>query len=495
MKKIVSFALIFFTVAGLVWLSQLFIQRAPRESNVAPTVVGFETYIQRAEEQLAQKNYLVALDWYKQAAQVEPQNSFVREQMGLIYQKKNNFTDAIQEYQFALAAGSSKAPELYKTIADLYLQHNEWEKAEEQYRKAIEFGWKDKEVYLSLGKAYLWLSLFPAAKESFGKALELKEDFIEGRYYFSLVGCLDNLEYARIDMEKVKNYTPQTEEEKQIVADAAVMLTYIFQAQQPQQHDWAGVYLAKGFNSIGVPTLALAVVAPVIEKHTDYPQAYIFLGRANYLVQKYTEAEQAFDRYLELAGDQDPVLWFYVGDTDFAAGHPDAAITAYQRAIALDSGAYRALYTYKLAQVYEAKTNFEQAAIAYEEVTELDVTNKKAWLKVVGLSILELNDREKALRVAQKAFSLFPDDVEIVNSLGWAYLEQNDLVHAEEVLRKAQQIDPDFAPIYFNFGQMYKVRLDAEKAKEMYLRALNLDVGGGISKRAEEELKNLSTTN
>ncbi|MEI6222436.1 MAG: tetratricopeptide repeat protein [bacterium] len=456
--------------------------------NLTPVPTTVAEFIGLATDEYDRKNYVNALEWYKKAAQIEPHNSLVREGMAKTYFAKRKYSDAVEEYQLAIDEKPANASELSNKLGTIFSLTGQWEKARDAYMNALELGWVDKNIYLELGKAQIWVSNFPEAKNAIGKALEQDQNSIEGRFLFSAVGCLDNLEFARIDMQKVKESTPASDDEKQIVADSATLLEYIHEAQLPSQKDWAGVYLAKGFTTIGYPTLAVAEVKPVIEKNPDYPQAHLLLGRANYLLQRYDDAEVSYQRFFQLYGKDDLVGWYYSGENYYSWGRFDQAVTAFSNALKVQDQTYAGVLHYKLGLTNEAQKNYTGALTSYQASVNADLKQRKAWLRIIGLQLGEVKDVDQAIVAAGKAVEQFPDDAEVVTNLGWAYLEKGNYDQSITVLEKAEKLDPDFAPIYFNLGRIRSLQGDQQAAREFYIRAVNLDTTGGISKRVEDEL-------
>ena len=105
--------------------------------------------------------------------------------------------------------------------------------------------------------------------------------------------------------------------------------------------------------------------------------------------------------------------------------------------------------------------------------------------------MLEVQDVTKGLNLTLEANKQFPSDAEVLNALGWAYLENQQLELARTTLEQGLDVDPTYPPLYFTLGRVEEAEGLVGKARELYLQALDLDTGGGITRRSEEALKRL----
>ena len=141
--------------------------------------------------------------------------------------------------------------------------------------------------------------------------------------------------------------------------------------------------------------------------------------------------------------------WNYLGVACQYAGRPTEAVTAYQRALALDRDLMEAHYNLGCLWLEQNKPD-----AAGNEFTAYTLRRSKApegWFKL-GLAQLQAHD----LAAAEKSFStvlyLSPDNAEALNGLGLARLERGRPREAVQFFAAAAKAKPDFGPAVLNLA-------------------------------------------
>jgi tetratricopeptide (TPR) repeat protein len=132
-------------------------------------------------------------------------------------------------------------------------------------------------------------------------------------------------------------------------------------------------------------------------------------------------------------------------------------------------------------------------------------------------------DLERALDKLNRAHTLYPDNTEILNKLGFVngklgnteeavalytrsieldatddlthlaiasiYKAQGDFDHAQEHYEKALAIDTQYAVTYYNYGNLFNDKGDLDMAAQMYSKALALQEDFAEAREALEQLK------
>lgn len=463
-----------------------------REESVimtTPTVeqgeqVDAEELIRLGDEAFVQKQYMTARSWYKEALQQNPDDVDTREKLALLYERNEDFAQALQMYQFALDAGAVERGRIWERMGHLSWLQEQCEQALLYYEQAVSLDQRSVLATTRRGQCLLRMSEFDEAKDAFGKALEMEQEAIAPRYYYALVGALYDVSLARLDMEKVIDAMPTTEREAEMVADAPLFIQSLDAAGQPGQESLLPVHIGKMFLRFGVPTLARAVLEPFVSEQPNYPPGQLLWGRTLSLLQGYGEAEKVFARYMAVVDDSDAVAWFYRGENYYFDEDIGEAVLALEKAVDFNEDSEsEAVYLLALAEAYEALPSFSEAAATYAEVTGHNPAVKKAWLQQVALALLELNASEQAVFVGEQAREHFPEDVDILNVLGWAYREHGQYDEARGVLQKAIELAPEFAPPYYNLGLTEEREGNSVEAKELLNTAVQLDKEGWIGER------------
>ncbi len=141
--------------------------------------------------------------------------------------------------------------------------------------------------------------------------------------------------------------------------------------------------------------------------------------------------------------------WNYLGVACQYAGRPTEAVTAYQRALALDRDLMEAHFNLGCLWLEQNKPD-----AAGNEFTAYTLRRSKApegWLKL-GLAQLQAHD----LAAAEKSFStvlyLSPDNPEALNGLGLARVERGRSREAAQFFAAAAKQTPVFGPAVLNLA-------------------------------------------
>jgi len=154
---------------------------------------------------------------------------------------------------------------------------------------------------------------------------------------------------------------------------------------------------------------------------------------------------------------------FSRGNTNFADGLYRMAITEYEEALNLNPG---------LVDIYRFLGE------AYKNLYR------------PGIDTLEnMEKADKALEALRKAYELFPNDKEVIYSLGDMYDKLRNFEEAEKLYLKILEMEPGNMDNYYVVAEFYKryaggrqqeeeetgVKTPYEKAEEMYLRRIEAD--------------------
>lgn len=140
----------------------------------------------------------------------------------------------------------------------------------------------------------------------------------------------------------------------------------------PQVQSAALLGVAHTYLEAGDHPQALDALRELVATHPQTPQAaeaYFLLGRAYDTLQRYAEAAEAYQRYLELRpGLIDYYAQRWLGDALFNAGDYAAAITAYQAARAAPHLNDDPELDLQIAQAYRAQGEFDTALSLYQDL-------------------------------------------------------------------------------------------------------------------------------
>ncbi|WP_413289552.1 tetratricopeptide repeat protein [Bdellovibrio sp. HCB337] len=132
---------------------------------------------------------------------------------------------------------------------------------------------------------------------------------------------------------------------------------------------------------------------------------------------------------------------------------------------------YSVEYRVALAEIYRAEERYAQAKEYYEQVTEADPKNKKAFIGL-GESYKALGLIEPSLRAFLSAAVLDPSDAEALFQVGKLRLESNQFDKAIEQFKRVQTINPQFPRAAYFIGKAammagnYNLALEAVKKEK-----------------------------
>jgi Flp pilus assembly protein TadD len=141
---------------------------------------------------------------------------------------------------------------------------------------------------------------------------------------------------------------------------------------------------------------------------------------------------------------------------------------------------------YVLAQVLEARKDFQGAEGALREILQRDADDATA-LNYLGYMLAERGQRlDEAVALVQRALKLEPGNPSFLDSLGWAYYQQGKLELADPPLTEAAGKMPNNSVIQDHLGDLRFKQRRFSDAAEAWQRALNGD-GESIDRAAIEK--------
>ena len=177
------------------------------------------------------------------------------------------------------------------------------------------------------------------------------------------------------------------------------------------------------------------------------------------------------DRWFTEATVTDPgeANYFYLlGRTKYKEGEYDAAVTSFERAIALRARYVEAENNRGLALLALEKKDLAmqafQRAIDWEGA---DGTDAQPYFNL-GALLIERDDLVRGVALLSKAVLLFPGNPRMHEELGKAYLAQGELDLAQRELEKAVKLAPETSSLHFRLGQLYKKRKMADLAEREF---------------------------
>lgn len=183
-------------------------------------------------------------------------------------------------------------------------------------------------------------------------------------------------------------------------------------------------------------------------------------------------ARQNLDALQRLEPDEDRAV-YYLARVDEQAGHLERAIAGYR---AVTSAQYLYEAVLRGARL-EGRLGRLDSALAL--LHSLDTTSREQQINLIVLEVdllLDADAARRAVEVASTALETFPDNIDLLFSLGMAYERVDDLTAMETAMRRVLALEPQNAHALNALGYTFADRnMRLDEAREMVARAHELE--------------------
>ncbi|OYY65578.1 tetratricopeptide repeat protein [Sphingomonas sp. 28-62-11] len=230
------------------------------------------------------------------------------------------------------------------------------------------------------------------------------------------------------------------------------------------QNDRARLVLAEALAADDNPTMALAALDEI---PASSPLKEIAAQRRIALLERGGNAAAALAAAARIAEKPDAAAVDIRRYADLLAlgEQYDAAATAYRRSIDRDPKAADWVGYLQLGSALDRAGRWQKARPMLEKSVAL-APDQPVALNYLGYGLLENGgDPATARKLLERASSLRPQDLSILDSLAWAYFQQGDVVRALPLLELAAKGEPANSTIsehlgdaYWHLGRRYEAR-------------------------------------
>ncbi|MCZ6801044.1 MAG: tetratricopeptide repeat protein [Nitrospirae bacterium] len=433
----------------------------------------------RGRSLVIEKEFEQGIEEFRKSIELDPDNvqpyiDLARAYVGLKQQNKAH--EALQE-------GLRKHPnssDLIVSRGDLFLVNGEKEKAEAQYKLAVETVPDNEALYIKLGKFYQVTREWDKAESVYQDLVQHKPDtetpHIQLGDFYAFIGKFDE---ARSSYHQALEVNPDSEKAfiKIIAHDldrgeseqAETHLEQFFQQHTKNVYGRAleaRLQLAKGNVDDAVANLQR-----VIKEEPNMAMAHQYLGIAfvsqNNLGQAAGELEQAVKLDPSLMGARNALATVRLAD-----GSYDMAIEQAEIAFRMNSRNIRAVRI--LGEAYLRKGEVARAKRIYEAIVEQIPQDAPSHYSL-GLIARSDKDMKGSISHFEKALEGNPAFVQALTQLVTVHVRQGREEQARtRVLAQIQQV-PDNPLMYNLLGGMWVQNKDMEKAESAFKRAIELD--------------------
>ena len=391
------------------------------------------------------------------------------------------YLEAAETYVQILKTDPNNA-ELWVKLAEAYLAGGDFEKARSSVNQALKI---EAKVEYQVVKARIMVGQGKYfAADEYLRSLPSSEPAVA--YLLSVVNGLLG------EQAKAQEYANQAAAGSGELAGRAQRLVAAyneyasFSGAQPP-HLYALLSRAHLQNTEYYAAVELAKKA--IKMRKDYRDAWILLGYGYFSLAKYDFALEALQNAYEL----DPTD----ASTTYLLGIIHQLMKNYSEAasflsLSLNNGYHDAVNIHQhLADIYLADAKYDRAIDEYMELIG-DQSKVNDYVKPIWIAIDILKDGDRAMKLAEKAKTQFPNDALSYNLVGWAQFSAGLYAEAEQNLKQALAIDPHLAAAAFNLGKLYEAQGEIPAAVIQYQAAADWGKGSSIGDLAAERYTQLS---
>jgi len=436
--------------------------------------------------------------------------------LGDIYAARDNYEEALENYQFALELVETESIFHYR-LGQVLWELDERDRAGEAFERAIELE-DDVNYYLARGNLSVEEGNYAQAIEFFENGLEAGED---ARLYLNLAlarrrqrepeGAIDAYEAARrlgvnpgeeyriamnlgeIHLEN-GNFDRAADEFEQALnleRNAEVFYNLGRVEIERQNFDLAGGYLRNArelapgdieilidlgyvLEQVGDYYDSIEAYQEALEIEPDNEGVYLALGRLHEWTDRPREALEYYRELVERGqpGEELAMVYRRVGELFLQFDEPSRAIDPFRNVLRM-VGADHEVY-YNLGLAYFRANEEEEAIRALREAVELQPGSEQyrmALAEVLYHSGYHREAREQFHQIS----TINPDNLEARYMNGYLYYKRGDLVTARERLQDliADSDDDQFlARIYQALGSIYLKEEEYSSARTSFRQAL-----------------------
>jgi len=198
-------------------------------------------------------------------------------------------------------------------------------------------------------------------------------------------------------------------------------------------------------------TEALEAFEKEIEINPKNDTAWLFKGLSLYDLKKYVEAMLSFEKAIEINPKND-TAWYSKGTIHLNFERYVEAMLSFEQAIEINQNNDNAWNGKGLC--LDNLKKYAEAMHAFEKAIEIDPKNDIA-LSNRGICILELKGNKKGIEAFEKAIEINPKNYRAWNNLGVVLARLERYVEAIEAYKKAIEINPKEDLPAYNLGELF----------------------------------------
>jgi tetratricopeptide (TPR) repeat protein len=448
-----------------------------------------------AECELRSGNGDKAIEYYEQLLKIDPYDNDARQMLILLYEKEGRDMDVARQNQILMRLYGKNKEGLFKLV-QIYLKHDKLNLAQKNCRAILQLDSTDARSYFILGLIKEQQSQTDSAAYFYQKALHFNPTLRQAldrlaflwesqKKWAELISVLKRT--IRVD----STYLPA----KIILAESyfyagkldsarAVLLPLTKRPDIP-----LGVFELLGRIELQDkhPGKAREYFLKILAQDSTNKMALIFLGFSYSDLDSTAQAEQVYRKAPQFYPD-DPMLWAFYGNVLQSQKKYAQAIDAFNKTLKLQPDNENALSG--LGIIYDTLKDYAKCDSIYE-IAIKRLPDNALILNNYSYSLTERNlHLKKALKLAQKAIELEPNNAAYLDTYGWVLYKLGKYRQAAEYIKKSIELRENSAVVIEHLGDVYRAMGNLKEAVEQYQKALDLNPGNQSLKQKIEEISN-----
>lgn len=432
---------------------------------------------------------------------------------GLIALKNGNINLATEEYSKALSFDKN-AVSVYKELANIYWQMGNGKKALEMAKALEELDGENIKTNTFLGTFYLSANEMNLAKQTWEKILKLDPKNETATVYLAAYYYSDNkLQESADYWNKFLQQQPESSEgyfQLGLVQEKLGLFTEALESYKkvnelkPEARE---AYLARAriYENKKEFNLAVKEYEKYIEVFPDNISILLYLGKCYFEEKRYSDAENVLIKAKKIAPNN-VTLHYILGMVYEKQANINKAIDTFEY-ISKNEPTSPAFA--RLGYYYALKQNFKKAEFYINKAIELEPFNHEFYY-ISGLNYIDMGNYEKAKISLEKSLTYKsdfsdakfylamvndklnnfnatetllkeilvsqPDNVRVLNYLGYSYAEKNiKLDEAEKMLKRVIEISPNDPAFLDSLAWMYYRTAKYQEAEKYIFMAINTE--------------------
>lgn len=382
------------------------------------------------------------LEQYQSLARADRTDASVRFRLVDVYRRLGQREDAVDVLD-GMARDFGSRPYVLIDIAERYVRFGEREKALEAYERLVRIDPDEADNYIALGEFHFMDGRRSEAERTWQRILEVVDADDEAHAMLGQVyGDHGLIEEAIIELETARRLTPDNNaflrqlakyyEDGQRLPDSLELWTELLgRADQP--------HIRK-------------------ESRDALVRIYMALGQLQGVIPQFREEFDAEPRDIE-AG-------YFVGEALLELDNEDRAEELFQEILGLDETDITALLA--LEGIYTRQHRHSEAVDVLLTIAEAHPQRAREYYQRLAELSLRMYDDEAAVRFAQIAVEINPNDAQAHARLGEIYRQMQRLDDSILAYRQALLLDARAFGFYFELAEIFLATDRPQDADELY---------------------------